>query len=332
MEFTDTGRRIGNVNWRQTMYISLIFLFGLLFHTGQPASVGPNETNAVAVLFKSFETVFRTTPAVLSDSPMEKDVGIAWEPFSYLQVALEATGKRMYPTIVNNSEAVLLGTKDYLPPNGLGRVISTRCYISVMREGNTVDLSRYFNTPPVSSANGASVWNWTVNLGELGERDSRPSLLYITQIANKYILVSNNLEELEKVMGGLISSEKSTMPTGIREWDDVRRHEFWGYRKYRGSQSRSVDTTSAGTRGIKSDAEALILYVDIKHRTGVLRFLGSKVDDASVKSINAMRKIPPLQSVGPGKWETIFPLTADVGPFPESAFTVLWLFGLGVVV
>jgi len=230
-----------------------------------------------------------------------------------------------------NSTAILLGAKDYLPPDGLGPVVSTKCYIVVLREGNTVDISKYFDKPPMTSTRGAPTWTWSADLEEFGDRKTRLSTLYATQIGRDYIVVSNNLDQLGGVSQRLVSPENHATLSGIREWSAVSRHEFWGYRKYRRNRLLDAETIFTGTRGINSDAEALVLYVDFQQKTGVLRVLGSPTEDTTAKSLNAMWEIPPLKHAGLGDWETKFPLDAT-GPFPESAFQVLWLFGFGVAV
>jgi hypothetical protein len=75
--------------------------------------------------------------------------------------------------------------------------------------------------------------------------------------------------------------------------------------------------------------EAFVLLVNTKKRTGLLRIFTRSANDHTARNINAIRRIPPLKRVSPMSWETAF-LLDEVGPFPESAYTVLWLFGWGV--
>jgi hypothetical protein len=41
--------------------------------------------------------------------------------------------------------------------------------------------------------------------------------------------------------------------------------------------------------------------------------------------------VPPARAIGPGEWEARFPLDST-GRYSDTAFQVLWIFGLGVVV
>jgi len=303
----------------------------LLFHLGAPPSTTNNETRAAAVLFERFETVFHTSPALLSAPSADGSVDFMGEPFAYLLLGLDKAGVQARKSVLADASAVLLGTKDYLPPNGLGRTVSTRCYAVVLRQGNSIEISRYVDKSTLLSTTGPQIWKWSASLGEFGERDPRPSSVYATQIGHTFILVSNNLEELKNASEQLTALHNGPAVTGIREWDDVSHHEFWGYRKYRHDQPPAASTTFAGTKGIKPDAEALILYVDHKRNSGILRLLGSKVDDGTAKSLTAEMTMPPLKPVGPGVWANIFPL-ADAGPYSETPFQIMWLFGLGVAV
>jgi hypothetical protein len=308
----------------------LFIMFLILF--GGRASAGTNQTHAAAVLLENYETVFHATPALMSDSRVDSSGWYVWEPFGYWRAGLEAIEKQLPVRVLADSEAILVGSKDFLLPNGLGRIRSTRCYIMVLRKGSALDFSRYFKKPPVASAGRAPIWNWSAELEEFGEADPRSSSLYATQIAQSYILVSNNLEELENVSGRLTSANNdAAVLAGIREWNDLSQHEFWGYRRYKHGKPRASIDRLAGTDLITPQAEAIVLYVDMRKRTGVLRLFSSSPDDATAGNINASRSITPLKPVGPKVWETVFPL-AEVGPFPDSAGWVLWLFGWGVVV
>jgi len=318
------------MNPRQAACICAV-LSAFLFPAADPPSGKTNDTHAAAVLFENFETVFHTTPPLLADSLVYRGGWYVWEPFGYLRVGLEALEKQAPAKLLADSDAMLVGTKDYHFPIGLGPVRSTRCYVAVLRKESTFDLSRFFREPPVASVADAPVWIWSANLGEFGERDPRPSALFATQLKRSYVVVSNDLEELLNVSGRLTSAGNDAAVLGrVREWNDVSQHQFWGYRKFRHDQIRVTGTISTGAQ-ITPDAEALITYVDLKKKTGVLRLLSFKVDDATAKNINAGAVIPPLKPIGPRVWQTDFPLI-QAGGSSESAFWVQWLFGLGVAV
>jgi len=317
------------MNWGQKVCLSIV----LFAFSGDRAASATNQTHAAAVLFENFETVFHTTPALMSSSPSADDPpSYMREPFSYLKVGLQAVEKEMPKKVLVDSEAIFVGSKDFLPPSGLGSVRSTRCYVVVLRKEGTLDFSQYFNKPPVALVEAGPIWNWSADLGEFGEEDPRSSSLYAIQIARSYILVSNNLDELENVSNRLTSADNGAQAlAGIHEWNDLSRHEFWGYRKYKHGEPRAIDRLFGGADQITPQAEAVILYVDMKKQTGVVRLFTSSADDTTARNINATGRIAPLTPVGPKVWETVFPL-AEIGPFPDSAYWVWWLFGWGVLV
>lgn len=311
--------------------ICFFIVFLVLF--GDGASAETNQSHAAAVLFENFETVFHTTPALISDSRNDVAAQFVGQPFGYLRIGLEAVDKQLTAKVLAESEAVLVGTKDYHAPIGLGGVRSTRCYVIVLQRDSTFKLSRYFKKVEVGLAAGSSpVWNWSADLEEFGESDPRPSGLFATQIAQSYVVVSNDLEELLKDSAHLASVDNDARVfVGIREWNDVSQHEFWGYRRYKHDKPPTAMDRLFGTDQITPQAEAAVLYVDLRKGSGVFRLLSSSADDATASKMNATGRMTPLKPAGEKVWEAVFPL-AEVGPFPESADWVMWLFGWGVAV
>jgi hypothetical protein len=269
---------------------------------------------------------------VLSGSAAGGVTSYVWEPFDYLRAGLGALEKKLPAAVLAESETILVGSKDFLPPSGLGRMESTRCYLIVLRKGRVHDFSRFFKKAS-AMAPGPPVWRWSADLGEFGDRDARSSSLYATQIVQSYILVSNSLEELKGVSAQLSSSDNDArVIQGIHEWNAFNAREFWGYRQFKHGEPRATDRVFFGNSDpIGAEADALILYVDVKKQTGLLRLVSSTSDDTTAKNINATRRITPLKRMVPKVWEAVFPLD-EVGQFPESASWVLWLFGCGVLV
>jgi hypothetical protein len=227
-----------------------------------------------------------------------------------------------------DSEAVLVGTKDYLPPDGLGRVVAIRCYIDILRDESRLDISRYFGKPVLKTPSGFSVWTWELDMEEFGDRRTRLSSLYATQIGS-YVVVANNMSELQNVTEEIASYKDGGVLAHLREWDSFQLHDFWGYRKYRDNQSRAFPTIFNGLVGIQSEAEAMILYVDFEHKEAVLHFLSTNPADRTPQNLSKDWGMPPAKSVGRGEWEIQLPLT---GSLAETSLQVLWLFGLGVAV
>jgi hypothetical protein len=315
-----------------TVYLGVILL-SLVFHgfSAEPtAEISKDEGDAVSVLFEHFETVFHTVPALLSDTRRDSGIGFAREPFGYLLLALDSKNRKLRTTLFDDSDAVLLGTKDYVPPDGLGRVISTRCYIAVLRDGRGLDFSQYLGAPTLKNSSGHPIWTWSVDLGEFGDRITRATSLYATEVGETYFVITNSLSELHSVSDEISSATRSAILSKIRGWDSIERREFWGYRKYKDARSRPPATMFNGLAGVESEAEGLILYVDLDHHRGVLRFLSTNPSDPTAGHLHDVWRMPPVKSIGDGEWETLFPL-AESDP-QETAFQVWWLFGLGTAV
>lgn len=301
------------------------------FGVNQTRAEARPELHAASVLFGQFETVFYAKADFLSNSGAyehvaKNDAYSLRFPFGLLEEGLKFLGPNTSQEILSSSEAVLVGAKDFLAPSGLGPVRSQRCYVVILKR-NEFDLHKYLRQSPAASVAGAPVWNWSAKLGEFGEEDpSRPSSYYAAQIAGSYLLVSNNLEELQAAAKGLSSSDTSeTALSGIRDWELVRQHKVWGYRRYR--HSGVIDRTAAGMSIVTPSVEALAFFVDFDKQVSLMRLLCA--DDATVAKINATAKLPPLKSQAKGMWETRIPLTGNEESF-DRLFGVMYLFGFGV--
>jgi hypothetical protein len=208
--------------WMRTAPILLAYL---LSGCAQSAADRNHESRAASALFGEFETVFYANRDLSSGAGAfgrlsERNAEDLRAPFAYFLGAFYWIGKQVPAEILSNSAAVLMGAKDFQPPNGLGPVHSQRCYVVVLGKWSKLDLRKYFNYEPVASAAGAPVWNWGANLGEFGEEDPRASSLYAAAVANSYLLVSNNLVELQSIADKLTSpkDDRSQTLTRIRDF------------------------------------------------------------------------------------------------------------------
>ncbi len=310
--------------------IGYAILLMTLFLQAASASASPKEA-AASVLFQRYETVFHTMPVLLRDVNTDT-LGFASEPFGYLLYALAHKNEQFRKVLLENGEGILLGTKDYLPPEGLGRVVSTRCYIVLLSDRNSIDVSQFFGEADrLKTANGFQVWTWSEDLGEFGDSKVRRSSLYVAQVAKTFVLFSNSLSELESVSGVLASSSNQEIVLPGREWELVKKHQFWGCRMYRPAHARPAATVFNGLEGVQPEAEALILFVDFKRQKGIIRLISSNPNDSTRRTLRKFIRIPPAKPAGRGQWEFVFPLTGS-GRYEDSSWSVMWLFGLGVAV
>src|SRR5262249_52152126 len=181
----------------------------------------------------------------------------------------------------------------------------------------------------VSSAVGNPVWNWSANLQEFGENDPRASSLYVSEIAQSYLLVSNNLEQLQQIAARLRGSpqEAARALNDVREWGEVSRHEFWGYRRYR--HDRVSNKFAAGMTRVTPAMDALALYADPGEQTGVLRLFTTASDETTTENVAKM--IDVFKPQGPGVWQAFVPLeNRGNDPRMKNLAQLTWLFGFGL--
>ena len=293
------------------------------------------EQIAASALFERFETVFYAKYDIVSSSGAYKrfselESATLHYPFALLPGALNSLGKQASADILESGEAVLVGAKDFRPPSGLGQVHSQVCYIVILRSNNAFELRKYFTSPPSGSIAGSSVWNWSAKLSEFGRDDPRPSLLYAAQIAQAYLLVSNDLADLQTIARRLSSPDQDLCKsTQIPDWETVSHHRLWGYRRYR--HSGIVNREAAGMTDVTRGAEALMFYIDFDKKEGVLRLFSSVTDESTPAKMNTLPALPRFKRSGPGVWETVTLFTGDEDSF-ERMFAIMYLFGFGIYV
>jgi hypothetical protein len=313
-----------------------ILLLGLILATCEPLGADADQRSRVAaVLFDQFETVFYSdtdllaNPGVLGHLSALEATTVRY-PFAYLLGALEAADTRASQSLLDNARAVLVGAKDFRPPTGFGGVSSRRCYVVVLRPGNGFDLAKYFRKPISASTTGSPVWNWQAKLKEFGEGNQKPSSLYASQVERSYVLVSNDLQELQTIAERLTSpGDELKGLSEIHDWETVSSHQYWGYRRYR--QTGIVDRMAAGMNDVTSGAQALVFFSDPEKKTGTIRLLCTPADEGTVAKMNASAMFLKFRSRGAGTWERTIQFTGDEDGF-DQLFAVMFLFGFGVYV
>ena len=285
------------------------------------------------VLLSRFESVVSVQTNFLRDSINSSqlpngEIGGLNIPFDYFLQGLRKLRKDFVTDLLAHSDAVFVGASNFSPPVGLGVVHSKRCYIVILDKSNKFQLRDYFSDSPMLSVPDAPVWKWSASLNEFGEEDSRPSLLFAAQIAQSYVLISNDMADIQAI-GKRLASPDIRVPEAIstRELYLADKHVLWGYRQYRPAQ----DPTAAGTIGVTSSATALIIFLDEEKRTLVLRLLASPSDQDNVSKLTLKSNFPSLSPVDTGVWETSIRINDDQET-NERLFFVMWRFGFGAYI
>jgi hypothetical protein len=303
----------------------------------QKPSQGTLELHASSALVGEYETIFYSKSQLLAPNAAtfmhisEAEASNLRYPFAYMQGALDNLGSSAHSSMFANSAAVLVGAKDFLSPAGLGSVRSQRCYIIVLGRKSTFDLRKYITSAPVASAAGVPVLSWRAKLGEYGENDPRASTLYASQLGQSYVLISNDLQGLEKIAERLGSVNESVQSTSeIPEWGTLSQHGEWAYRKYR--HIGIIDPVAAGMTDVTSSADALVFYFNSNKRTGVFQLIASDKSTAenfNARSTSEKMAWPPLKQIGAREWEATIPFSGDDAS-ANRIFVVVGLFGFPV--
>jgi hypothetical protein len=321
------------------IYAALIALAALLSgcHRNQESSQGTLELRASSALVGGYETIFYSKSQLLAPNAAtfmhisEAEASNLRYPFAYLQGALDNLGSSAHSSMFANSVSVLVGAKDFLPPAGLGSVRSQRCYIVVLGRRSTFDLRKYITSAPVASAAGAPVLSWGAKLGEYGEDDPKTSTLYASQLGQSYVLISNDLQGLEKIAERLGSVNEGVQSTSeIPDWGALSQHDEWAYRKYR--HAGIINADAAGMTDVTSSADALVFYFNSDKRTGVFQLIASDKSTAehiNARSTSSKMAWPPLKQIGARKWEATIPFSGDEAS-AERIFVVVGLFGFPI--
>ena len=293
-----------------------------------------NYAEPAAALFNEFETVFFAKADVLIssgayDHAPKSDIEILRFPFMELLEALKALGGNTSQEVVSNSEAILVGAKDFRPPAGLGGVHSQRCYIVILRTPSKFNLRQHFHQAPSASVGGSPVWEWSAKLGEFGEEDPRASSFFAAQVSDSYLLVSNGFKELQVTAGNLSSPKNAAILARIPDWKFISQHGVWGYRRYR--HSGIVDREAAGLSLVTESAEALVFFIDLNKQAGVLRLLSSSTDEKIATKLSEEMRLPKFENRGPRAWEARIPLGGDEKSFDRLG-AMMDLFGFGAYV
>jgi hypothetical protein len=303
-----------------------ILLWGC--HQGMASS---NQSQAAPILFDQFETVFYAKADLLSGSGgykrlSQRDANALRAPFAYLLYALDQPGKQVSTEVLRNSDAALVGAKDFRAPGGpppnLGAVQSSFCYILVLGNRSTFDISKVASKSGVMSSAENAVWKWSA---PPDEGHSQPYTFYATQVAHSYLLISNSLDDVHAISPKLGSNTAPNL-SGFRDWESISQHDLWGYRRYRHNE---VNKVAAGTTEVTSTATSLSFFADPDKKTVVLRLFASDGSTAEKLNAHAGLPLPLLKSVGEGFWEATIPLSGDEASV-ERVFVAMGLFGFGV--
>lgn len=289
------------------------------------------DTRAASALFDRFETVVYSQIGLVTASGIEgstKHARSLRRPFVLLRAGLDSLGSQTASQILETADGVFVGAKDFRPPAGLGGARSQFCYVVIRKKYRHQSLRSYFQHNPIASVDGAPIWSWSAMIGEFGEDDRRPSSLYASQTKEGYLLISNNIEELQAVAEKLGSPhDESGNLAAIRHWRFVRPHDTWGYRRF--PDQGFVDRLAHPKMPfLTPGTEALMFVVDWKKGIFSLRILLRSSDNTeSISKLNGSGALPPLIALEPGTWQVSFPVGGTEEQITDRLHLIFGLLG-----
>jgi hypothetical protein len=274
-----------------------------------------------AVLGHQFETVFYARSDLLGrgdyGSLSKRDMSNLRSPFFNLERGLDALSNGASADVIGASQEVLVGAREFRPPGGppphLGAVRFRFCYVVLGTRAQ--DLRRYVNEFHSRSLAGREIWEW---LAPSVEGEDGPLHFYATYVVPSHLIVSNDIDDLERVWNALLSSERPSMDD-IPAAELVSRYSMWGFRRAR------HDAATLKILQLPAGVESMLFLVDTNARKGMLRVESVAADRNSwLRNMD----LPPFTKVGPKAWESVVPLTGEKSLF--MTFDAVGLLGFAI--
>jgi hypothetical protein len=289
-----------------------------------------SRARAAAVLFQQFETVGYSSSDVLSrfDNPglsepnnkLNLSLPLTLRlPFVQLIGGLRIIGPNSMTDLRQNYSGVLVGAKDFAPPDGIGMVSSQECYVGILRPNGRSIIESDFRSSMYESIDGNHVWTWSA---PPYEGYPRSTTFYIAEIENTYFVMANNLAEFRETVRKLrtVNSEGESKVGDLKQPID---DDYWIHRSIR-------DTDATVPAQHTPNAVVMRFVADVATMKGHIEV------DSSDSSFKANLKGLPASEVvhyepaGNGIWQATIPLSKD--PATTTAlFRVFSFFGFGVV-
>lgn len=316
---------------RQTCIAAAILSLSLL--GGQTGQAQANEEErAASVLFEQYETVASTRGDLftsLSSYNQMKDVdsvAVLGLPFVDFMGALKALGPSAAADLEMKYSVILVGAKDFRPPQGIGAFVSTKCYIGILKDGPQPNVEPDFHHASLETMDGRRVWTWSI---PPAEGASQPGKFYAAQIAGSYLLMANDPQGFQAAAEALTSSQPSK-PIQLRVpgWDTFSRYGYWADRPLR--QDRVVKSSDAGIDVLR-DVIAITFFADLGKRESFVRVVSSD------KSMKTMPKLFPefalmqLRSGDAGTWQAELHLSKEQVA-NDATFQVFSYLGFGGII
>jgi hypothetical protein len=319
------------MNHGRNLFATVVFIiFASLGHpTGYAETTA--ETRVVSALLAQFETVGYTTSGILPGSsntlaPHVDSEDYLKVPFLEFIDGLNAMGPTKSDDFKKSYGALIVGAKNFAPPNGIGTVHSDKCYIGVPSGGAQSDMEASFSQAQRETIGGRQAWLWTI---PASEENPEQRTFYAAQLPGWYLLMCNNRPDFEKVAKSLSAKDAPiTSQINALGWKTFSAYNYWVYRSVRriGGDNPSV----SGLAQLTPDVTSLAFFADIDRRQGFIRVFGSETQTKTAPKILPESRRQLFISDTSGVWRAEIPLARDEESF-DSVFYVFNTFGFGAV-
>jgi hypothetical protein len=290
------------------------------------AEIAEDKVQVASVLSGEFASVFyaNSKPLLeehLIDSKSIGSEGSLERPFSYLYEAYAIVPGHLFKEILKAGNGVFVGAKDFRRPEGslgLGDVRSRRCYVVLLKNAGSFDIALYLRRFQPATLIDRGVWRWSAHIDEFGPEavDGMPmgkpktSSIYSRQIGNRFLLLSNDLEEMKIVSDRLVvGSQGHPTQDEIQEWGEITQNQLWGYRLY--EHNADLDKVAAGTQEVSPGTKAIACFLRPDRKALTVRvFTSSAEGEETIRRLNSEKLFPLLEPIGNGTWESEIP-TSD---------------------
>ena len=287
------------------------------------------EIRVASALFGQFETVaYAKTDFLFDRHAFAQSTGDPENKLRFPFIEFIGGVNTLNPTAASvlkaNYQSVFAGARDFVSPQGFGMVSSHQCFIAIS-EHSVPDIGSTFQRAAVEQIAGRHVWSWSI---PPSEGESGPTKFYALQLSNIYFVMSNNAEDLIRMITALTSLNGSdATKISALGWESFSRYSYWAYRQLR--RQGVKDLEASGLDHLAADVSALVFFADVQDRKAFVRIYMSDGNMTTAPQIFPDSAEEKLADHGSGVWEASIPLTVDQAR-NELLFRIFYYFGFGV--
>jgi hypothetical protein len=296
----------------------------------------PAETRGVSVLSDRYETLASTPSEFLAkvsttiadegkdeakNDAAQPDASIVMAlPFDLLLVAVNRLDRNAMTTLSKSYGVFIMGAKNFGKSeagtqNALGLINSDDCYVGILTKGHQPELKTVFSKAKSQVIDDRTVWTWSIPT----DADPTPTRFYAAQVADRFLVLSNNLSDFNSVSQALLAPDKANT-TNLGVDASLANNSFWMARPISGANR----SETVGLSGLSADVVSLTLTSDTSNWKSTLQVASNNTNPDAAPTIDS--RSSQMRFISPGRWNLdIPPATNDEGTM--KMLRVFALFG-----